>query len=522
MQRRYILFLILICLCVKCDGVRRQRDTYDKNVKVLVLGAGVAGMNAAKTLYEAGYTNIQVLEAKDRIGGRIKNVNIGDHSVELGAVWIYGKGSNPVFQLAEKHRLSTVVDEDSWVVRDSNGKNVTAEADELYYQLEDAIEGLMTYVPSSKDDFNVAGGLKYFNWTEKSNVAEAVETFTFEYELSVPPFAHSGKHLNLYNANEDFESYELLVTNHSSGFVHVIERMSENFTNSEEDSVLFNTVVNEIEYGDEYVKVKTVDGRTFEADFAIVTFSLGVLQQRMVNFNPVLPDRKQFAINTFGFGSCTYIYVQFSRQFWDDTSYIVYASTMREMNYIIMNMNVVKPGSNILFFSLSDTAGEWAEKEDESNVIAELLTSLQKMYPNAIIPEPTDYVMSRWNTDPFTYGVWSYWPPGFSVNDMEKLKAPVGRLYFAGEYTHELHFGFVHGAYLSGERVAQQVIGCIEDSVYCNKLADWDTSDGDDDNDNKYDGGVKCTSNATLRLFSSFSNLAITLFVVIFASIILF
>lgn len=81
-------------------GLRRRGQP-----RVVVIGAGLAGLAAAKALLEQGFTDVTVLEASSRIGGRVQSVNLGHATFELGATWIHGSHGNPVYHLAEDNGL---------------------------------------------------------------------------------------------------------------------------------------------------------------------------------------------------------------------------------------------------------------------------------------------------------------------------------------------------------------------------------------------------------------------------------
>lgn len=73
--------------------------------RVVVIGAGLAGLAAAKALLEQGFTDVTVLEASNRIGGRVQSVKLGQATFELGATWIHGTHGNPIYHLAEANGL---------------------------------------------------------------------------------------------------------------------------------------------------------------------------------------------------------------------------------------------------------------------------------------------------------------------------------------------------------------------------------------------------------------------------------
>lgn len=77
----------------------------EKMSKIIIIGAGVAGIAAAKRLLENGFTNIIILEAENRIGGRIHSVEFGGSVVDLGAQWCHGQEQNAVYELVKDLNL---------------------------------------------------------------------------------------------------------------------------------------------------------------------------------------------------------------------------------------------------------------------------------------------------------------------------------------------------------------------------------------------------------------------------------
>uniref|UniRef100_A0A8C6RVG0 Spermine oxidase n=1 Tax=Nannospalax galili TaxID=1026970 RepID=A0A8C6RVG0_NANGA len=81
-------------------GLRRRGQP-----RVVVIGAGLAGLAAARALLEQGFTDVTVLEASSHIGGRVQSVRLGHATFELGATWIHGSQGNPIYHLAEANGL---------------------------------------------------------------------------------------------------------------------------------------------------------------------------------------------------------------------------------------------------------------------------------------------------------------------------------------------------------------------------------------------------------------------------------
>lgn len=80
--------------------------------RVIILGGGVSGVIAARTLHQSGINNFVIVEARDELGGRMMTTTFGGKTIEQGPNWIQGtqtgKGpANPIFTLAKKHNVST-------------------------------------------------------------------------------------------------------------------------------------------------------------------------------------------------------------------------------------------------------------------------------------------------------------------------------------------------------------------------------------------------------------------------------
>jgi len=82
------------------------------------------------------------------------------------------------------------------------------------------------------------------------------------------------------------------------------------------------------------------------------------------------------------------------------------------------------------------------------------------MFPNATIPDPIAFMYPRWSNTPWAYGSYSNWPPGFSLEGHQNLRANVQRLFFAGEATSAEFYGYLHGAYFEGKAVGELVAAC--------------------------------------------------------------
>ena len=436
----------------------------------------MSGITAAKTLHDHGYTNIQILEGSNRVGGRIKACELSGYTVEVGAHWVYGLGLNPVAELAKKYGLDFIQEEDTWTFRDKYGNNLTDEGDKEYEVYAEAIERLdnatrqLGYGKSKY--FTLQAGLRIYGWDPTKNVADTVEYFKNDFENGIESSAVSGVYLSPFEVFLQHQNDQRQIVKDPRGFSYIVEQLTDSFINDSNNILLLNKKVTEIENwngDDSEVLVHTKDGSIYNADFIILTLSVGVLQSEKVLFNPPLPKWKVNAIHKFGFAQYLISYLKFDRTFWDNTQTILYVSDKRGHLCAWFNMNTLYPGSNILQVAVVGSEAKAATHMSDKELVSEAVHVLRNMYPNETVPEPRNFTTFRWLSDPLTMGAYSYWPPCFTLNDMDDLMAQTGNIFYAGEHLNKTNHGFVHSAYTSGISTALDLISCIEETSTCKK-----------------------------------------------------
>ena len=454
--------------------------------RVLILGAGTAGISAAKRLHEAGYDDFLILEGSDRVGGRAKEAMFGGYIVETGSSWVQGTyqdtaaGNNPIFDYAVEYNLSMArTDYDDWVVRNSTGHIVTEEADLAYERFAPALH-LVTNQSYSmqtggapdefKPDTNFKAALRRYGWIPKNPIDWSVEYFDVDFTTGRRPDLSSFKFFYDWSYHY-FEEEDLFVMQQEDGGFSKIHRSILDEFISDNDSVqrlYLNQVITSIEEVNDKVYVTTSRGDLFVGDYAIITFSLGVLQNDVVSFTPPLPDWKLESIHSYDIALYSHIFMKFSSSaspFWDDVEWIAYANERRGHFNLWHNLNKRFPGSNILQVVVTDTEEMNLEPLSDQEIQDQAMDVLRVMY-GAGIPEPEEILFPRWSTDPLFYGSFANWPTGFEGWQLEALKAPVGRVHFAGEALSEM-YGYLQGAYSSGQNTADDVISCMMNRRSC-------------------------------------------------------
>jgi lysine-specific histone demethylase 1 len=232
-------------------------------------------------------------------------------------------------------------------------------------------------------------------------------------------------------------------------------------------------------------------GDPFEliGDCIVVTVSLGVLKASSIQFEPALPHHKMRAISRLGFGLLDKVVLVFKKIFWDmEVDWFSCTSEKRLDCKIFMNphyytkksfkgtnrnsnnngvsnnttLSAQVNGEGDLWLLVAFVNSEFAkelEKQSDSEAAEQMLCILEKHYGNQVRENFVKGYVTRWALDPFALGSYSYATFGATPQDQQDLGAPVPecQFYFAGEASIRHYYGTVHGAFLSGQRAADEV-----------------------------------------------------------------
>jgi len=205
------------------------------------------------------------------------------------------------------------------------------------------------------------------------------------------------------------------------------------------------------------VEVKS-EYQNYKADAAVVTVPLGVLKKEKIEFNPKLPTDKKDAIARLKMGTVNKFVLEWDCAFWDtEIQYIGFTDDIKGKFNYFMNCKRFMNNNVLMTFSFGDYSVE-IENIPDSVIQNEIMENLYSIYGNSI-PKPIAFKRTKWNSNEYTYGSYSYASKNSLKNDFEILSKSVDKkLYFAGEHTSQDYRGTVHGAYLSGIREAEKII----------------------------------------------------------------
>jgi monoamine oxidase len=433
---------------------------------VLIIGAGISGLAAAKTLLSAGLS-VKVLEARDRIGGRVHSIQMGDQTIDMGASWIHGIGPNagdlprwknelnPIYSLAKSSNIQTVP---SWESESSaklsfyshKSPGLALNPVEVLSLIDRINDHVDSRVESSNESDSLASILKSFNPGEvDSSLYTAVLSHMYCQDDAAELADISVKY---FDEIWQFDGQEHVFP---EGYGKVAEVLSAGV------DVEVNSVVSQVDYSEVPVKITTSDGKIHSAEQVIVTVPLGVLQAEVIKFSPSLSREKTTAFHRLGMGLMDKLWLEFPEVFWQrdkDSDWICYASETPGLWVDTLNVFKYTGKPVLVMFNVADAAKIVSLMNDQQ-VLESAMKAIRNCYPNA--PDFVRFARSNWSKDRFARGSYPFVKTGANLKDFEiyrEVESTFGRVFFAGDGTVSGMVGCVHAAFISGVDAAEDIV----------------------------------------------------------------
>jgi monoamine oxidase len=413
---------------------------------VLVIGAGVAGLAAARRLTEAGL-QVTILEARNRLGGRIHTLHDSTLAIplELGAEFVHGQPEEIWEIVREKKLVLGSLEANNWC----HDHNVLRQCNDFWAKWKKVagkIRNTKVYPDMSFCDF--IRDLDADEETKRIAIA-FVEGFNASRADRI-----SLESLRLAQQASDEVSgdtpYRIL-----GGYDHVVRWLS-SFETEPKPDINLNTVVHDVEWRPGYVRVNQ-----FEAEQVVVTVPLSVLQANIVNFHPQLPEKTE-AAQKLVMGHVIKVILCFNSRFWEERG-IGNLAFLHALDQKFPTWWTTHPVASpvLVGWAGGAAAEELAGLDDDEliNVAVESLAHALKMRPRTLMCELQTELVADWQSDPFSLGAYSYIPVGATRAPWALAEPVANTLFFAGEATNiEGHFGTVHGAIATGYRAANELL----------------------------------------------------------------
>ena len=427
------------------------------HIDTVVIGAGVAGLTAARSLVHAG-RRVVVLEARDRVGGRVWTDRSDGFITDLGASWIHGVADSPVAAAARAFGMRAVEftvgsyqpDGRPIAYYGPDGERLSEAAAQDFTKDIHAVDATLVEViaasaaeASYRDVTETALDLQGWDNARAQRVREFLEHRSEEqYGAWIEDLAAHGLDDDVVDGDEVVfpDGYDRLPARLAQGL-----------------DVRFQHVVSRVRWSAEGVTV-TTDHGDFAADTAVVTVPVGVLQSGDFTFEPSLPEPNAGALSRLRMNAFEKVILRFRTKFWDDDVYAIRQQGPESRWWHSWYDLTALHGTPTLLTFAAGPAATATRNWDEERIVESILAQLERLYGDRV-ERPSHVDLTHWLDDPFSHGAYAYMMVGSTTADHDNLATPVGGvLHIAGEATWTDDPATVPAAMSSGHRAASRIL----------------------------------------------------------------
>jgi monoamine oxidase len=450
-----------------------QGTNLTRTADVIIVGAGFAGLAAAKALRAAGAEPL-VVEARDRVGGRTCPGSIAGLTIDLGGMWV-GPTQTALDALAREYGVETYP---QYITGKSaielNGKWHSSEGEDylallslpvkldvaqLVYRLtalSDSIDPERPWAHPKADAFDA---MTLQTWLDAHTHTDGAMSFMVSLIRSVfcaepadLSFLYCLFYLKSGGNLEELTTFRIGAQQRL--FVGGVHQLSRRMAEQLGERVFLNSPVTDIEQNAEGVTVTCPDA-TFRAKALIVAIAPALAGR--INYSPLLPHKRDALTQRMPMGSVIKVWIAYSTPFWRARGFSgLFSSDVAAFGPAF---DVTPPGTSagILagFFDAKNSV-EWSARTNEQRR-AEVIRCLTGAF-GAEAQAPLEYVEKNWTLERYSRGCYTgTLGPGALTQFGPTLRESVGRLFFAGTESSPIWAGYIEGALRSGARAAAEV-----------------------------------------------------------------
>jgi monoamine oxidase len=450
---------------------------------VVVVGAGFSGLTAARAVAKAGKKAV-VLEARNRVGGRVKTGTIAGRTVDVGGMWAAATQTR-ILELIKEFGFELVPQFEA-------GKNITEanhkrfegsgdtfgwgkKTDEEAARVIGKVDALSKEVPleapwkaAKAHEWDTMSAEDWFaKNTTNPEVLDTVRGLTRgiltadAYQVSFLYFLFYMRSGDSFVSQAGFgqgttQAWTVRETMHG-----VAMKMAESFSAGSQGmgkgTIVFESPVRAISQTDAGVVVESDKGK-WEAEYAIVCLPPPLALR--IRYEPILPPRREILLQHMPMGSVVKYWVAYEKPFWRARGYSgLITSDELPSNLVCADSSLSDAGPGFLVGFMEASGGaEWTGKsmEERKRKVVERLVS----FWGADAAQPIGYEDQDWPSDPWSRGCYMASPgPGILSGVGAEIRVPHGRVHWAGTETSDRWAGYIDGAVRSGERAAGEVLG---------------------------------------------------------------
>ena len=454
---------------------------------VLVVGAGIAGLTAARTLAEAG-CNVTVLEASDHVGGRVRTHDANGVAVELGAEFVHGHPPE-LLALLQELELEPVERDGAMVMFRKDGTLFEEDAEQQSTgRAEDSADDAAVEANEEPDAFDVMerarqwseshpdADMSFADWIDEQGLSDKSRAMAVGYaegfnaadahELSVRSLAVQQTAEDAIGGEDGFHVV--------GGYAQLARKLAQKVEEAG-GTIRMRAHVSALQWKPGEVTAELVDEECVRADVAVITLPLGILQSGVIPITPE-PGMVLHHAQRMRMGQVCRVSLVFKRRWWAELEHPNHES-LKRLSFLIGSDRelgtALHPRFPVFWTSFPEetailtawVGGPHAEAFShlDDHAVAHLacseLAHIFGLEREAVLSELASHHSHDWRRDPLFCGSYSWVPVG-AVDASAKMSEPVeNTLFFAGEHTDTTgHWGTVHGAMRSGLRAARQLL----------------------------------------------------------------
>jgi monoamine oxidase len=443
-----------------------------RETDVVVVGAGFAGLIAARNLLRAG-KRVVLLEARDRVGGRVKGGKLAGHPVDLGGMWV-GPTQTRLLALINEYAFHTTPQFDRGkAIADLNGKRsytevdgtgldsaAQAEYDRLVGELNRLSRQVPLDAPWTMRQAEQLDTITVEQWVEsqtKNRDFIALLQLSTRTIFTADPFQMSLLYFLFYlHSGDNFEALLGFENSSAQAFLvkETMHQLAVRVSKEIEKSLVLEAPVTEIAQDENGVTVKSAKA-DWRGSYAIVAVPLPLSVR--ISYRPALPPERDILAQHMPMGSVIKCLLAYDKPFW----------RARGLNGVTWSDAPPTAG----FFDISPADGEvgilgaFIEAHNAINWTGHSMQERRKLMVERIVsffgPEaanPIDYEDQDWPSEIWSRGCYgATMAPGIMTTAAKTIRQPFGRIHWAGTETSPRWMGYIDGAIRSGERAADEV-----------------------------------------------------------------
>ncbi len=419
--------------------------------RVIVVGAGISGLTAANALRTAGVDCV-VVEARDRIGGRLNTVDVDGHVADLGGSWVHHPGHNVLADWVEFARVAWIEDPtgtqfSGYDLGERRPLTGTELAKVGYAALDPVAALAAADLEAGRPD---------------RSAAEIADEYLATSGLPEPDRARLRQLMAAMVEQDAAAAFDDVSSRWVFGENALVGDVVDNVPIKGYRSVLAPLAAgSDIRLGRPVRRiVQTESGVRVEGDgweehgsHVIVTVPLGVLKAGSIEFVPPLPPDRQAIVDRTGFANMEKVVLAFAEPFWRAKGLqhsVIYPADRDEAATWTWDFGLTPT----LVFLVAHSAVETMWRDPEGWAVAQL----EALYGEPLPAAPTDSTHTEWLRDEYARGSYSHIRPGNEEADLDAMGEPVGRILFAGEHTTGPRSGYADGGMTSGLREAKRLL----------------------------------------------------------------